>query len=322
MTNPMDVKGRFYEELDLLIASVPQTDKLVLLGDFNARKTAFNNIRQTVQTELRNMQDSWLSKKADETQIFADSNNVRCLYEALNTVYGPRSSGSSPVLNADGTKLLTDRKQILEIWAEHFNSALNRSSSITNDVIDRLPQSKWYRIKYRTDNKLFNIRRMQAATKVKENRIRDLLFADDCALNATNEHTMQLEMDRSSTACDNFGLTTSTKKTEVMYQPAPGKPHTNPEITVKGQTLQAVHKFTYLGSTLTNAVNIDVEVNNRIAKACAFGRLHKNVWDRRGIRLTTKLEVYRAVILSTLLYACETWTICSRHGNGSSIASI
>lgn len=37
MTNPMDVKGRFYEELDLLIASVPQTDKFVLLGDFNAR---------------------------------------------------------------------------------------------------------------------------------------------------------------------------------------------------------------------------------------------------------------------------------------------
>ncbi|KAJ8026543.1 hypothetical protein HOLleu_31402 [Holothuria leucospilota] len=126
------------------------------------------------------------------------------------------------------------------------------------------------KIKYRTDNKLFNIRRMQAATKVRENRISDL-FADDCALNAINEHNMQL-------------------------------------------TLQAVQKFTYLGSTLTNAVNIDVEVNNRIAKACAaFGRLHKNVWDRRGIRLTTKLKVYRAVILSTLLYAYETWTIYSRH---------
>ncbi|KAJ8034871.1 hypothetical protein HOLleu_21889 [Holothuria leucospilota] len=81
------------------------------------------------------------------------------------------------------------------------------------------------KIKYRTD-KLFNIRRMQAATKDRENCIRDL-FADDCVLNATNEHTMQLEMDRFSTECDNFGLTISTKKTEVMYQPAPGKPYTN-----------------------------------------------------------------------------------------------
>ncbi|KAJ8032558.1 Craniofacial development protein 2 [Holothuria leucospilota] len=49
-----------------------------------SKKTAFNNIRRTVQTELRNMQD------------------------------------------VDGTKLLTDRKQILERWAEHFNSVLNR----------------------------------------------------------------------------------------------------------------------------------------------------------------------------------------------------
>ena len=36
--------------------------------------------------------------------------------------------------------------------------------------------------------------------------------------------------------CDNFGLTISTKKTEVMYQPAPGKPYQESHITVKGQT--------------------------------------------------------------------------------------
>ena len=62
-------------------------------------------------------------------------------------------------------------------------------------------------IRYRCDGKLFNPRRLQAVTKVKDTVIRDLLFADDCALNANNEQEMQLEMDRFSTACDNFGLT-------------------------------------------------------------------------------------------------------------------
>ena len=38
--------------------------------------------------------------------------------------------------------------------------------------------------------------------------------------------------------------------TEVVYQPAPGKPYKEPTITVKGQRLQVVDKFTYLGSTL------------------------------------------------------------------------
>ena len=65
-----------------------------------------------------------------------------------------------------------------------------------------------------------------------------------------------------------------------------------PTITVKGQRLQVVDKFTYLGSTLSRVVHIDDEVNARIAKAsAAFGRLRGSIWDRSGIRLDTKLKV-------------------------------
>ena len=74
---------------------------------------------------------------------------------------------------------------------------------------------------------------------------------------------------------------------------------------MKGQTLQVVDKFTYLGSTLSRVVHIDDEVNARIAKAsAAFGRLRGSVSDRSGIRLDTKLKVYKAVVLPTLLYVC------------------
>ena len=169
-------------------------------------------------------------------------------------------------------------------------------------------------IRYRCDGKLFNPRRLQAVSKVKDTVIRDIVFADDCALNANNEQEMQLEMDGFSTACDNFGFTISTKKTEMMYQPAPGNPYQEPNITVKGQRLQAVENFTYLGSTLSRSANIDAEVTNRIAKASsAFGRLKKSVWEKRGISHHTKVKVYRAVVLTTLLYCCETWTIYRRH---------
>ena len=125
---------------------------------------------------------------------------------------------------------------------------------------------------------------------------------------------MQGAVDRMSKACDNFQLKISTKKTEVVHQPAPGKPYSEPTITVNGQKLQVVDKFTYLGSTLSRAVHIDDEVTARTAKASvAFGRLRTNVWERNGIRLDTKLKVYKAVVLPTLLYACETWTVYQRH---------
>ena len=37
MTNPDEVKSKFYDDLDSVISAAPRTDKLILLGDFNAR---------------------------------------------------------------------------------------------------------------------------------------------------------------------------------------------------------------------------------------------------------------------------------------------
>ena len=46
--------------------------------------------------------------------------------------------------------------------------------------------------------------------------------------------------------------------------------------------------------------------------SAAFDRLRGSIWDRSGIRLDTKLKV-RSVVLVTLLYACEAWTVYQRH---------
>lgn len=37
MTNPDEIKGKCYEDLNAVIATVPNADKLIILGDFNAR---------------------------------------------------------------------------------------------------------------------------------------------------------------------------------------------------------------------------------------------------------------------------------------------
>ena len=123
---------------------------------------------------------------------------------------------------------------------------------------------------------------------------------------ALTEEKMQKCEDQVSDSCDSYDLTISIKKTEMVYQPAPGKPYKEPIITMKGQRLQVVDKFTYLGSTLSRFVHIEDEVNARIAKSsAAFGRLRGRIWDRSGVRLDTKLKVYRSVVMPTLLFACE-----------------
>ena len=88
-------------------------------------------------------------------------------------------------------------------------------------------------------------------TKVQTDVLDELLYADDMDKNATSEAKMQTAIEQVSKSCDNYDLTISTKKQEVVHQPAPGKPYNEPTVTVNGQKLKVVDKFTYLGSTLS-----------------------------------------------------------------------
>nr|VZI14470.1 unnamed protein product [Spirometra erinaceieuropaei] len=172
------------------------------------------------------------------------------------------------------------------------------------------------RIAYRTDGHLLNQRRMHFQSRVSTTTVHELLFADDCALNTASEEEMQRSMDLFSAACENFGLIINTQKTVVMHQTPPNSataPNASPQISVNGTLLQVVENFPYLGSTLSRTTKIDDEVASRISKACqAFSRLQSTVWNRHGLQLNTKLKMCKAVILPTLLYGAETWTVYTR----------
>ena len=534
----------------------------------DSKRDAYRSAKQILQRELRHMQDSWFSNKAKEIEAYAASNNSKQLYASLQAVYGRQSSaGSSPLLDAEGTNLLTDKEQILNRWSEHFDGVLNRPSSVNDEALDRLPQAvinealaklpelaeiekaisslssgkspgddgipaevfssggpalvnrllelfqaMWTKeelpqemkdasvihlykkkgnrqvcdnhrgisllviggkilarilldrlqahlesadqgpilatqvgllpetqcgfrqgrgtidmiftarqlqekcreqnvglyttfidltkafdtvsreglwkvmskfgcptkfinmvrlfhdgmqasvrddgktskpfpvtngvkqgcvlaptlfsmyftamlsdafredddvgIKFhsRIDGGFYKPQRLKTHSKVLVDFLRDVLFADDCALCTTTQSDMQHAVDLFARACKDFGLTISIKKTEVMYQPPPGEPYVEPYITIQGQKLVATAKFPYLGSTMSNTATIDDEINLRVARASAsFGRLRDRVWNRRGLSFETKLQVYRAVVLPSLLYGSETWTVYARH---------
>ena len=114
-------------------------------------------------------------------------------------------------------------------------------------------------------------------------------------------------MDQFSAVCANFSLIINTKKTQVLHQPPPHHLYMEPLVTANGEVLHAVNKFTFLGSVLSRDVHIDNKIDTRIVRASSvFGRLQRKVWERRRIRLTTKLKVYRAIVPTSFLYACET----------------
>ena len=55
-------------------------------------------------------------------------------------------------------------------------------------------------------------------------------------------------------------------------------------------------------------------MDNRLAKSnSAFGILSNRVWKNKHPKKVTKISVYRAVVLTTLLYGCESWVTYRHH---------
>ncbi|BHF85325.1 hypothetical protein SprV_1002848800 [Sparganum proliferum] len=103
-------------------------------------KAAFYRSRRQLEQRLREMQDAWTARKAEEIQGYADRNEWKNFFAAIKAVYGPPTKGTAPLLSVDGSTLLTEKTQILQRWAEHFRGVLNRPSAISDAAIDRLPQ--------------------------------------------------------------------------------------------------------------------------------------------------------------------------------------
>ena len=164
-------------------------------------------------------------------------------------------------------------------------------------------------LRTRSDGRLFILGRRRANIKVHEALVRDMLFADDAAVTTHTQKKLKTVMDRFSQACKDFGLTISLKKTNVLGQDTMELP----AITIDDYELDVVEQSTYLGSTITDNLSLDTEIDERIGKAATtLARLTSQVWTNPKLTVKTKMVVYNACVVSTLMYGSETWTTYAR----------
>ena len=77
--------------------------------------------------------------------------------------------------------------------------------------------------------------------------------------------------------------------------------------------LNSALDFTYIGSTISSNGCIDDEIQRRMAKARAsFGRLRQRLWNNHHVSMRVKGKIYRAIVLPTVLYGAEAWTMYRR----------
>ena len=68
--------------------------------------------------------------------------------------------------------------------------------------------------------------------------------------------------------------------------------------------------FTYLGSVISKDATVSKDLDKCLSKASSFfGRQSTKVWQSHSLRLSTRIQVFRTVVVPTLLYGAETWVL-------------
>ena len=110
------------------------------------------------------------------------------------------------------------------------------------------------------------------------------------------------------------GLKMNVKKTKSMVV---SRKENRPSlgIIVDGKILEQVNSFKYLGVTIADDGKCEAEIRKRIEIARQRFINMKDVLTTRSLRIETRKRIMKCYVLSTFLYASETWTFSKEMWN-------
>ena len=103
-----------------------------------------------------------------------------------------------------------------------------------------------------------------------------------------------------------FGLTINISKTEVQVI---SRDKVQIDIKIDGKTLEQVENFIYLGGVISEVPSSESDIKRRVGLAMGSMQKLNPIWKSKDIRNSTKLELYKVLVLSIASYGAETWTL-------------
>ncbi|XP_063404260.1 uncharacterized protein LOC134687734 [Mytilus trossulus] len=117
---------------------------------------------------------------------------------------------------------------------------------------------------------------------------------------------MQNKTPRLHATALSVGLKINTQKTKIISL---NEKNIEQPITLKGNKIDEVENFTYLGTNISQDNGTSKDLMARINKArTSFCRL-RTVWKTTSISRSTKIKIYNSNVKSVLLYGAESWRV-------------
>jgi hypothetical protein len=113
-------------------------------------------------------------------------------------------------------------------------------------------------------------------------------------------------------ASKEVGLEENIEKTKYILVSRDQNADQIREIKIGNRSFENVSQFKYLGTTVTNQNLTEEEIKGRSNSGNARYHSVQNVWSFRLLSKNVKDRIYETIILSVVLYGCETWSLTVR----------
>ena len=135
--------------------------------------------------------------------------------------------------------------------------------------------------------------------------LEDIDYTDDLLLLTSRVDHMQEKTARLEENAGRVGLKLNPQKCKWMKVNS----RNSEGLRVRDSLVEEVNSFTYLEAQVTRDKGGTLDIKRRTALAYAsFNRVNK-IWSTRVISRNTKVTLFKTLVLSVLLYSCDTWKL-------------
>lgn len=150
---------------------------------------------------------------------------------------------------------------------------------------------------------------LPGGVQIGESKIKLLKFADDIVMFAKTPDVLQLMLNRLESYCSNWGLTVNLDKSKAMIFKKGGGRHANNEKWwYKGQPVEVVNQYKYLGCIITPNLNMQKHLRAKVGEAKAgLAITWKKLIHNNYITTEAKFRIFQSTSMATALYADGAW---------------
>ena len=143
----------------------------------------------------------------------------------------------------------------------------------------------------------------QAEIKIARRNINNLRYADDTTLMAESEEEQKSLLMKMKEESEKVGLKLNIQKTKIMaYSPITSW-------QIDGETVETVADFILRGSKITADGDCGHEIKRRLLLGRKVMTTLDSILKSRGITLSKKVHLVKAMVFPVVMYGCESWTI-------------